>query len=324
MKTEKASKVIWLTLISLAPVFFALSFLPVMTLDGAPVYGIDVVYGRGGQFSFLIFIAYFLPVLASLSLLLKSKVPDVELLAALLFLTGGILISIGGALDTSIKEIGYKLHSMAIFDAVLCFLAVLTLFILLNVTHRYSVYEIVESAMLIALAIGLDLPGLKIQLGANGGSISFTTVPLLILALRQGPLKGFIGIGVVYGLITCLLDGWGLYTYPFDYLLGYGSLAILGFFKPLILSEKQTKYNVKGALFIVLGTFLSVIARLAAATLSGMIFYDLDFVGSLIYNMIYVLPSGAAAIVVLLALYKPLINIDRFIIGRSRMAVDKQ
>ena len=67
-----------------------------------------------------------------------------------------------------------------------------------------SVKEMVEMALLISLAIILDLDGLKISLGANGGSIGFTMLPLFILALRHGYIKSLIGIGLVYGITTNL------------------------------------------------------------------------------------------------------------------------
>ena len=80
-----------------------------------------------------------------------------------------------------------------------------------------SVKEMVEMALLVALAVVLDLDGFKISLSADGGSIGFTMVPLFILGYRHGFFKSLIGVGVIYGLTTALLDGHGLIYYPFDY-----------------------------------------------------------------------------------------------------------
>lgn len=168
---------------------------------------------------------------------------------------------------------------------------------------KFTVREIVESAMLIALAIVLDFDGLKIHIGMNGGSISFTMVPLVILALRVGPLKGFIGIGVVYGFLTCLKDGWGLQTFPLDYLLAYGSLSVIGFFRNIIFDNKKKLLPV---LVLTLSTLLSVALRYVFACLSSIILYEFDLVGALIYNATYIPLSGAITIVVLLVLFKPL------------------
>ena len=68
----------------------------------------------------------------------------------------------------------------------------------------FSVRDIAEIAILVALALGLDK--LKISVGATGGSVNFAMFPLFVIALRHGPFKGFIAGGIVYGLISCLLD----------------------------------------------------------------------------------------------------------------------
>ena len=40
-------------------------------------------------------------------------------------------------------------------------------------------------------------------------------------------------LAFIFGLVTCLTDGYGFYTYPFDYLIGFGSIAVFGFFSRL-------------------------------------------------------------------------------------------
>ena len=59
-------------------------------------------------------------------------------------------------------------------------------------TFGFNVHDIVEIAMLSALSIVLD-QFLKIRIGATGGSINLAMLPLLIISLRHGPFKGFIG-----------------------------------------------------------------------------------------------------------------------------------
>ena len=107
-----------------------------------------------------------------------------------------------------------------------------------------SVKEMVEMALLISLAVVLDLDGLKISLGANGGSIGFTMLPLFILAFRHGFIKSVIGIGIIYGLVTNLLDGWGLVYYPFDYFVAYGlSIPLVGLFSRYVFNKRAAKDN---------------------------------------------------------------------------------
>ena len=173
---------------------------------------------------------------------------------------------------------------------------------------KISVKEMTESAMLIALAILLDLPFLKIRIGIGGGSISLSMLPLLILAIRVGFLKSLIGIGIIYGFITCLLDGWGLVTFPFDYFVGYGSLSLLGLFKNKILQEDNF---IKGIIFIVLGCLLATFGRFVGSMLSSLIIYEYSFKAALIYNAAYLLPSAGITLVILICLYKPLLLVNR-------------
>lgn len=173
---------------------------------------------------------------------------------------------------------------------------------------KISVREMTESAMLIALAILLDLPFLKIRIGIGGGSISLSMLPLLILAIRMGFAKSLIGIGIIYGFITCLLDGWGLVTFPFDYFIGYGSLSLLGLFKNKILQEESF---LKGILYILLGGLLATFGRFVGSMLSSLIIYEYAFEAALIYNATYILPSAGITVVILIALYKPLLIINK-------------
>ena len=53
-------------------------------------------------------------------------------------------------------------------------------------TFGFNVHDMVEIAMLVALAIILD-QFLKISIGATGGSINLAALPLLIISFRHGP-----------------------------------------------------------------------------------------------------------------------------------------
>jgi len=177
----------------------------------------------------------------------------------------------------------------------------------INSLNKLTIREITDMAILVALAIGLDLPGLKIRVGVNGGSISLSMLPLIILSLKFGPSKGFVGCGLVYGFITCVFDGWGLQYYPFDYLLGYGSLCVVGLYKTLFCQENNT-FSIKNAIFAGILVFLAMALRLLMSTISGVIFYDLLFIESLAYNALYIVPSGLIMIVLTVFLLKPLIK----------------
>jgi thiamine transporter len=174
-----------------------------------------------------------------------------------------------------------------------------------------TVKEMVEMAMLVALAVVLDFDAFKIQIRSDGGSISLTMIPLFILAFRRGPIKGFIASGIVYGLITCLLDGYGFITYPLDYLLAYGSIGVAGLFKNLIFNkDSNAPIKYRQFVFLALAVVSSVFLRLGFHTISGMVLYETPFWGSVIYNS-PVLVSGAIVLTLLIVLYYPLTKINR-------------
>lgn len=173
-----------------------------------------------------------------------------------------------------------------------------------------NIKEIAEIAMLVSLAVLLDRDGFKIRLGAQSGSLSLTMVPLIILALRHGFAKAFVGIGIVYGLLTNLLDGYGIVTYPFDYLLAYGSLSLIAFMKPLL--DKPAKSPVLPYVYLTGGLLAVGAVRLLFHTISGMLFYDTPFWGSLTYNAVFVVvPALALTIVVMILLWEPLKWIEK-------------
>ncbi|MGM9874086.1 MAG: energy-coupled thiamine transporter ThiT [Bacilli bacterium] len=176
-------------------------------------------------------------------------------------------------------------------------------------TSVITVKDIAEMASLVGLALVLDLAIFKLKVVPNGGSISLVMVPLFIIALRKGPLKGVIACGIVFGFISCLIDGYGIVTYPFDYLLGFGSIALAGFFRKFIFRE-DGKITVSSCLFLLLAVFVGVFGRFVASTISGIILYGTDLVGSMIYQLTYLAPSSIIVLIALFLLYKPLIVIN--------------
>ena len=111
-----------------------------------------------------------------------------------------------------------------------------------KVLFDFKVADIVEIAILCSLAIVLDT-FVKIPLGPSG-SINLSMVPILVIALRHGWFKTLFAGGLVYGLITCLLDGYGIITYPLDYFLGFGSTAVLGLFAEYINKNYRRRITV--------------------------------------------------------------------------------
>ena len=159
--------------------------------------------------------------------------------------------------------------------------------------------EITIIPCLLAVAIVADR-FLKIGWNINGGSINIATLILALIAYRFGVVKGFIAAGIVFGLTTCLLDGYGFPTYPLDYLVAFGSISVIGFVNKR--RSNSMKDRVFQYLFIFLAFSLHMIIRLIASTIDGMLFYSTGFVASLTYNLSYIWPTVLIAFVLFIAI----------------------
>lgn len=175
--------------------------------------------------------------------------------------------------------------------------------------EQYTVADICECGMLIAMAFVLNF--IKLFSMPTGGSINLQMIPLFILALRRGPIKGFLACGIIYGLLTCLTDGYGLATFPFDYLVGFGSTCILGFASKFVFSSERKTYDLFGILVIVGAGVAATVVRLFGSTVSSMVLYDYGFVDAIIYNATYIPLQGLFALVFLVAIYGPLQNLNK-------------
>ena len=175
-------------------------------------------------------------------------------------------------------------------------------------TARRTTRQIVEEGVLISLAFVLNF--IKIPVGATGGSINFQMLPLMLIALRHGPQHGFIAGGIIYGLLTCLTDGYGFACYPFDYLIGFGSVAVMGFFRSFIFSKDQTTYNFKGLLFIFISGTLATLIRYIGSNVSSIVVYGYTLKAALAYNAFYIPLSGLVATVALMLMYGPLLKVN--------------
>jgi thiamine transporter len=156
-----------------------------------------------------------------------------------------------------------------------------------------------EAALAVALAFVLGL--IKVFQMPFGGSISLEMVPLILLALRQGPLVGIVG-GAAYGLLDLAVEPFVVHPVQvlFDYPLAFGVLGIAGFFPP----------TVRGAIF---GTIAAVAARFLCHYVSGVVFFTSTFpegwnplVYSAVYNAAYLVPSLAVALIAVVALLRAL------------------
>lgn len=176
-----------------------------------------------------------------------------------------------------------------------------------NKKYGNNIKAICEDGLLIAFAFVLNM--FKIPIGATGGSFNFQMLPLFVIALRRGPLHGLIAGGLIYGILTCATDGYGFATYPFDYFIGFGSIAIFGLFRNIIFGENTS--FIKGELFILLAGTISTLIRFIGSCVSSMLIYGYGFVAALAYNAIYIPLSGLFAVIAIMLLYQPLKTINK-------------
>ena len=214
--------------------------------------------------------------------------------------------------DLAKPKVAYGL----ILALVFCFLAQLFALAISYDAEKMSVRDIAEEGMLISMAFVLNL--ITLFKAPTGGSINLQMLPLFVLALRHGPTHGLIAGGIVYGLLTCLTDGYGIQTYPFDYLIGFGSIVVMGAFKNLVFNKdvmdeegNKTKGFILGEVFIFVAGILSTFVRFVGSTASSMILYETGFVDSLIYNSMYIPISGAIAVFVTMGLFPALVMLNK-------------
>ena len=244
---------------------------------------------------------------------LKNNFYTISVLLFLVAAMSAILANdVTATVVSLITEMSYNVHDVYfcfVLPIIIFFIAAFLSLAIASKEISITVSDITEMGILIGLALALNF--VKIVQMPTGGSINFQMLPLFILALRKGPIKGFIGAGIAYGLISCITDGYGIATYPFDYLLGFGSVCVLGFFTPYIFGEDQTNYNLKGEIFIFVGALISTFIRFIGGTVSSMIIYGYDLVSAMEYNSLYVSISGLISIALIMAVYGPFIRVNK-------------
>ena len=162
-----------------------------------------------------------------------------------------------------------------------------------------DVRVLTEAALAIALAFVLGL--IKLFEMPFGGSVSLEVVPLILLALRQGPAVG-ITAGAAYGVLNLLAGAYVVHPVQFvlDYPLAFAAVGLAGLFPP----------TVRGA---VVGTVVAVLARFVCHFLSGVVFFAANaYEGwspaaySAAYNAFYLVPILAIALAVVVVLLRAL------------------
>ena len=167
-----------------------------------------------------------------------------------------------------------------------------------------------EGAVFTAAALALSY--LKIPVGflfgGFGGSIDLVMIPLLVYAVRRGPLWG-VASGLLFGTMKFFLGGGAAINWQsmlLDYSLAYAAVGLAGCCR-------------RAPRPLLLGTLLGCRARFGIHSLSGVTIYAAympeSFMErtmtspafySLLYNGTYMLPNTVLAVLFALFLEKPL------------------
>lgn len=187
----------------------------------------------------------------------------------------------------------------------------------MNLNSKKPIYVLSECAIFVAMAIALSF--IEIKVGASGGSIDFTMVPLFIICYRHGAKYSFLSC-FVFSLLYVTIGGkWGYgpQSVLLDYILAYTLIGVAGFF------GGKFKHKSK---FTEVAVFTGCLARFAIAVISGVVLYGIttatevgttgfitsnSLIFSLVYNGLYMLPNTIIAIVIMALLRYPLKKIEK-------------
>ncbi len=193
---------------------------------------------------------------------------------------------------------------------------------------RFDTRTLIEGALVIALAAVLNMIGFQAPFG---GKISLGMLPIIVYALRRGPVAGLVA-GALFGLVDYMIEPY--FVHPVQFLLDYSvAFGLVGLVAGLFsgwwyrASEKSAAATAAPA---VAATVAAVCARFVAHWVSGVVFFatvvgggplpkgtsafsNLSAFGaagiySLLYNGAYLLPSavltGIAAALLMPALQR--------------------
>ncbi len=171
--------------------------------------------------------------------------------------------------------------------------------------NRTFVKRLCEGGVAVALSMALSY--VEIELGAQGGSIGFAMIPIILIALRQGLCFGLLS-GAVFGTLKYLITLEGAVSWQsivFDYTGAYMAVGLAALV--MLFAKEKTLTPTRS----IVGTLIGGFARYFVHFLSGVTIYaewmPEEFLGmkmtstvvySLLYNGLYMIPSIIVAVII--------------------------
>lgn len=159
-------------------------------------------------------------------------------------------------------------------------------------------------------AVGLVLDQISFKMWAQGGSISFVMVPIILMAIRWGLTAG-LATGLLIGIMQMMFGAYIVHWLQaiLDYGLAFTVVGLAAIIRKPLLQATQSLNKTKMALYIIIGTLLGGSLRLVCHLLAGVVFFK-EFAGddnvwmySIIYNGSYMLPATIITAIIAILLF---------------------
>lgn len=159
-------------------------------------------------------------------------------------------------------------------------------------------------------AIGIVLDQYSFSLWAQGGSISFVMLPIMLMAIRWGLTAG-LATGLIIGVLQIMFGGYIVHWFQaiLDYGLAFTVVGLVAVIRKPLLQAAKDLDKKKMSMYIVLGALLGGTLRFIMHLLAGVVFFkeyagdDNVWIYSIIYNGSYMLPATILTALVAVLLF---------------------
>lgn len=173
---------------------------------------------------------------------------------------------------------------------------------------RKKLLMMVEIAIFAAL--GLILDQVSFKMWAQGGSISFVMVPIILMAIRWGLTAG-LATGLLIGVMQMMFGAYIVHWLQaiLDYGLAFTVVGLAAIVRKPLLQATQSLNKAKMALYIVIGALIGGALRFVCHLLAGVVFFkeyagdDNVWIYSIIYNSTYMVPATIITAVIAAILF---------------------
>ncbi|MGM9988445.1 MAG: energy-coupled thiamine transporter ThiT [Bacillaceae bacterium] len=158
----------------------------------------------------------------------------------------------------------------------------------------------IEVALCTAIAIILEFVSYFSFKMPQGGTVSFSMIPVFLIAYRWG-VKGGLLTGFLFGLLQVIATATQIY-HPIqgaiDYFIAFTVVGLSGIFAPQIRESLANGLKGKATMYTMAGVFVGSLSRYLCHVIAGAVFFgeyapagQPVIIYSLIYNATYMIPT---------------------------------